>query len=300
MSQEHGTGSQLDRRGVLQRLATTSEDVDDSEPTGGIQWQPLLQGLTGDCFVEDWPEPMDEILYLGDFDREIERGEFPEDGELIIFIHGLAGAEPAEGFNGARQAAAFKQALRDQGVDLPVVAGMWDSLVDPVEPSAAATNFADWLEDDEDGIANYAKYSPLHVFGHSMGGVVTAETLLELQTRESDAGIESVGLLGAAIPPSDICTVYHDPIEDYVLDGVYNYHTREDLLVCDMAEPGIGNTGTGCDGADCEDTDATIPEKYTDIDQSDDVWGHCNYFKPEEGMEYRWESGISDIVENQF
>lgn len=295
MTGERDLGSGHDgvnRRQVLQEMAVAGGVAGGVGATGTVHaqpdWEEILRKLTGDCVVDDWPVATENRLNLALDDPE-EEGEFPQDGNLALYVHGFGGEDAAAGFNGARQARALELAFREEQVEIPVVAGMWGSLVPPIEPELTGKRLATWLA------ANANNYDSLFVFGHSLGGLVTVEALAELESQESDARITSAGLLAAAVPPEAVCTEYKVGIETIVEGGVYNYHSEQDIVVCDFADPGVGTQGTGCSGAAC----TGLPENYVDIDLTPRVGGHCNLFKPE-SMRYDGESAVPDIVDEQL
>lgn len=295
MTEEHNSRrghKGVNRRQVLQGMAVAGGVTGMLGATGTVHaqpdWEEILRNLTGDCVVNDWPTATENRLNLA-VDEPEEEGEFPQDGNLALYVHGFGGEDAAAGFNGARQARALELAFREQQVEIPVVAGMWGSLVPPIEPELTGKRLATWLD------ANANNYDSLFVFGHSLGGLVTVEALAELDANESDARITSAGLLAAAVPPEAVCTEYKAGIETIVEADVYNYHSEQDIVVCDLADPGIGIQGTGCSGTTC----TALPENYVDIDLTPRVGGHCNLFKPE-SMSYAGESAVSDIVDNQL
>ena len=284
----------LARRSVLRGMAAGTAGLTAGVATGAARtgetagWEEILARLTGDCAIRGWPEATPDRINLSGPDP-VESGDVPDGGDLVIYIHGLGGQDAGTAFDGARQARGFELALREQQVDLPVVAGMWDSLIPPIEPERAAVVFADWLEE------NHAAYDNLFVFGHSLGGLVTVEALNTLVERGSDATITDAGLFGAAVPPADVCGVYREALETTVEGGVYNYHSEGDTVICELGPIGVGEAGIGCQGTDCPDP----PENYLDIDLTGRVMGHCPFFMPE-SMEYRGESGVPAVVDQQF
>jgi pimeloyl-ACP methyl ester carboxylesterase len=183
--------------------------------------------------------------------------------------------------SGAHQAAAFQTALDAEyealGRETPtVVAGMWDSSTTwpraKDRSTGAAETLAGWLR---------AQNQPVHLVAHSLGGRVTLEAL------DSDPGdcIESVALLGAAVDPDSVCHTYHQGIE--AVDGpVYSYHSENDGVVCRLYRVGELSAGLGCRGSDCRggllQSSGRLPSNYSDIDVSEQVTRHLDYYKPAE------------------
>jgi pimeloyl-ACP methyl ester carboxylesterase len=260
-------------------LAATSEDA-------------AAGAITGGCLV-DWPEAIDAAVYLDD-DEPDEDGPIPEDGDLVIYVHGLFGEDIVDeinAFNGLNQATALEMALSNQGVDVPLIAGMWDSTTGwwtaKGRADEAGQTLATWLE------ANRENYDSLVVVGHSLGARVTLVALNQLA--DTDITVTSAGLLGGGVDPDTVCDEYATGIEESIEEGVYSYHSEGDGVVCWVYAvpewtPALGCEGSGCDG---------LPEGYVDVDVSDDVTGHCNYLQPTSLVD-NGSNAVPELVDNQF
>lgn len=251
--------------------------------------------LTGDCVVSDWPEATDDRIDLSG-DSPSETGDVPESGDLVIYVHGLFGEDIHDELdqgNGANQAAALDLALSEQGVETPVVAGMWDSTttwtIAKYRADRAGETLTQWIAENRDS------YDSLVVLGHSLGARVTLEALAGLA--DSDTTVTSVGLLGGAVDADSVCDEYEGAIEASVEETLYNYHSEGDSMVC-YAYPSVEWTdGLGCEGSDC--VSGGLPENFVDVDTTDEVRAHCNFYKPE-SMDFDGGTAIPEIVDRQF
>lgn len=253
--------------------------------SGALYVQQGLQGDDGDYAA---PEGFPLLSTRGAFDESGERtgggetvvreGDWPVDDAdaLVVFVHGL-GAERGEGAN---QAYTARLALRDAGVDRPVVAYTWDSDRDwePAKRTADANGLAlaDWLAAwaTEDG-------RPLHLVGHSLGARVIAEALRSLATKGLDDRLASVSLLGGAIPRDSVGTDgrYGDAIAATTPVFV-NFHSKKDNVLGWLYRVSDGTNAVGHDGV--PDVDGT-PDPYVDVDVTDVVSDHYSYYEPGEG-----------------
>jgi pimeloyl-ACP methyl ester carboxylesterase len=281
----------LDRRdvlgatagGVVAGLTGVGFGAGASAQESGLEQS--LEGQFDGCLAPDWPDPIEDLIDLRGTEAR-ERGAVPESGDLIVYVHGFGSGGTVDTFTGEHQAAALEQALAAEGLDVPIVAAMWNAF--PPDTTSAGELFADWLE------AHADRYDRLVVFGHSMGAIVTAKTLANLADREASASLSSVGLLGAALDAGTVCGRYRTPFERHVEGTVYNYHTEGDGLVCeDSSGPNVD--GLGCQGDDC----TPLPENYVDVDLTGSVVGHCAYFQPATTSMER-ESGVPAIVDTQL
>ncbi len=255
--------------------------------------------LTGGC-VADWPAATDKRIELSDDEPEATDG-VPQEGDVVLYIHGLFGDDLLDSvdINGANQAAALAEALSEEGLDRPTIAGMWNSSttwsVAKWRADDAATTLASWLEENRDN------YDSLTLIAHSLGARVTLGALSELKA--SAVTVSSVGLLGGAVNPDSICEEYKDGIEESVSGTVYNYHSEDDGIVCNLYAIRELTSAVGCGGADCSggwfSTGSDLPENYEDVDLSGEVTAHCDFFKseavgPETG------NAVEELVERQF
>jgi hypothetical protein len=282
------TGGDLSRRDVLKGASAVGAGMvgagaaTDSAEGGAV---------TGGCLVADWPtEKKDRINISGS--SPVEKGTIPESGDLIIYVHGLFSQDILDSINinGANQAAALDQALSEQGVDTPLVAAMWDSTTlwgnakDRAE--GAGRTLATWLKDNHDA------YDNITILAHSLGSRVTLEALTKLA--EAGVSVDSAGLFGAGIEPEDPCTGWAEGIKHGVDDSVYNYTSEHDRIVCYAYAVLEFTSGLGCDGADCD-----TPGNFVEVDVSDQVNGHCNYYKPST-MDHLGTNAIPQVAEKQF
>lgn len=209
-------------------------------------------------------------------------GELPDD-ELVVYVHGFLGEGRFDitKMSGAHQAAAFQEALdaecsaRDR--ERPaVVPAMWESSTTWTKAKTRSTRagevLAEWLR---------AQDRPVHLVAHSLGGRVVLEAL---DDGPGDC-LDSVALFGAAVDPDSVCDTYFAGIE--ALDGpVYNYHSENDRIVCRLYRVGEISAGLGCRGSDCRGgllrSSGRLPPNFTDVDVSEQVQGHLDYYKPAE------------------
>jgi len=252
--------------------------------------------------LTDWPEALDAQLDVSG-DTAVASDAVPESGGVVFYIHGFLGEGRLDSLprSGAHQAAALQAALREVYEDRPndappVVAVMWDSSTEwfraQHRTQAAGETFAGWLDDHRD------RYDSVTVVGHSLGGRVALWTLAALQ----DATVDELALLGAAVAPDAVCKRFRDPIETRVRGTVCNYHSENDRAVCSLYRLTERSPGIGCRGSDCGrgslDSDRR-PENYVDVDVSDRVPGHRDYYQPR-GTEYGHGSCVDLLVDRQF
>ncbi len=228
-----------------------------------------------------WPEQVQERLNLV---NPAASTAVPTQGDVLVYIHGYLGEGRVGSLNvsGANQAAALRQALTDEfedGREPPtVVAGMWNSSASwPTATRRAeqvGRTLADWLT------ANGDQYDRLTLVGHSLGGRVALIALSCLDR----ATVDSVGLLGAAVGSTAVRSSYRHGIETAVDGHVYNYHSVNDFIVCNLYNFREGDDGIGCMGAfltrDSSGARTPLPTNYVDVDVSKTVHRHLDYFKP--------------------
>lgn len=265
---------------------TRCDGSGEGPPTPYPDWEAWLEGLRRRLREQlpVWPEPVPERLDLVDLDDSV---DVPGDGDLLLYVHGYLGEGRLEGLHssGAHQAAAFRAALAEEFVGSDrspptVVAGMWNSSTTwpkaTVRATAAGRTLAGWLDRHAD------RYDRVTVVGHSLGGQVALIALSHLET----AVVDSIGLLGAAVSPESVRVEYRDGIETGVRDCVYNYHSINDTVVCNLYSFREGHDGIGCMGAllpaSSARTGTGLPENYVDVDVAETVHRHMDYFMPVE------------------
>ncbi|WP_336327620.1 DUF726 domain-containing protein [Halovenus sp. HT40] len=248
--------------------------------------------------LTDWPTEVESQIDLTG-ETAVESGEIP-DGELILYVHGFLGQGRFDvaKMSGAHQAAALQEALELEYESRTrksptVVAGMWDSSTTWPRAKRRSTHasetLADWLRAQGQ--------RSVHLVGHSLGGRVSLETL----DNGPGSCIESVALLGAAVDPDSVCHQYRPGIE--AVDGpVFNYHSENDGMVCRLYRVGEFSAGLGCRGSDCRGgllrSSGRLPSNYTDVDVSEQVTRHLDYYKP---AEYTASGNcVGELVDNQF
>jgi len=248
--------------------------------------------ITGGCLT-DWPDPVDASVYI-DGENPDEEGPVPGSGDLVVYVHGLFGEDIIDGidaFNGLNQATALDEALSEQGVEVPLIAAMWDSTTGwwtaKARADEAGVVLADWLK------ANRESYDSLVVVGHSLGARVTLVALEQLTG--TDTTVTSAALLGGGVDPDTVCDEYASGIEESVEQGVYSYHSEGDNIVCWVYAVPEFTPAIGCEGSDC----GPLPAGFTDVDVTDAVTGHCNYLKPISLIETGG-NAIPELVDNQF
>jgi|GEM_PF-4105591 len=287
---------QLNRRDILGGMATVGAGAAGLAATSD---RGSAGALTGGC-VDNWPGATDKRIELSD-NEPITTDEIPESGDIVLYVHGLFGDDLLDSvdINGANQAAALDDALSEQGVEQPTIAAMWNSSttwsVAKWRADDAGETLAAWLE------ANRENYDSVTLVAHSLGTRVTLVALSELA--ETDITVDSVGLLGGAVDPDTICDNYKDGIEASVSGPVYNYHSEDDGIVCNIYAIREFTSAVGCGGADCSggwfSTGSDRPENYEDVDLTGEVTGHCDFFKsnavgPETG------NAVDELVDRQF
>lgn len=118
---------------------------------------------------------------------------------------------------------------------------------------------------------------------------LTRRRLLGAATLDGDRVLENVSLIGGAVDPDSVCkgAEYGDGIANSA-EAVYDYHSENDEVVCDVHALSEGTSGIGCVGSEC---DGNAPANFTDVDVTDSVDAHCNYGKPDIGC-------VPEIVSN--
>lgn len=191
------------------------------------------------------------------------------DGTLVIFTHGWL-----EEIGGTAQDQAYtaEDALRNEGVNVPVIGNKYDSKTlnwwDAKDEAKNAGNyFGDWLSGFIDRNPNVT----IRVMGHSLGAMMTLTAL----NRLADHGkrIATLDLVGGAVDHDSIEDTWDDGVQNAVGE-VHNYHSYNDGVLDVIYEVGEWDDALGYSGAE-----GWTPGNYYDHDVSDDVGSHCEYFK---------------------
>jgi len=244
----------------------------------------VTRALDGDFGDETAPDDHPTITTRGRVDPETSdavavtptvEGSWDDSDELFVFVHGFDTDDPT-----ARDQAYTTQLGLDELRPAPVAAYSWDSDVD-WEPAKALADanaqvLADWLGewDSEDGRA-------VHLIGYSLGARVCLETLRVLTDDSQQEVVESVSLLGGAVPHDSVETGgrYGEAIA--AVDApVSNFHSSNDRVLSWVYRLSDRTRAVGQQGI--ADPEAT-PDGYTDVDVTDSVDDHFSYFQPDEG-----------------
>lgn len=248
---------------------------------GGMLY--VTRALDGDFGDETAPGTHPTITTRGRVDSDstdsavlTTEGEWDDESdEVFVFVHGFDTDDQT-----ARDQAYTTQVGFAELRLAPVVAYSWDSDVDwePAKALADANAYvlADWLGEwaAEDG-------RPVHLLGYSLGARVCCEMLRVLVDRGQTSVVDSISLLGGAIP--------HDSVErggrygeaiEAVDAPVNNFHSGNDRVLSWVYRFSDRTTAVGQNGiADPE----SAPDGYTDVDVTDLVADHFSYFQPGEG-----------------
>ncbi|WP_336000975.1 esterase/lipase family protein [Halorientalis halophila] len=271
----------LNRRTVLKATSAAAVGATGiAAATGTATAEEAEEEFLGNC-LGDLPQAPDDAPIVDlTGDDPATSGEIPSgEDEVLFYVHGWL--EDASG-GGENQGQALANALEANGYDAPVVSVLWESNTlnwwggkDAAE--AAGRDLADFLDD-------YASDNPdttIRVVGHSLGGRASYAMLEGL-----DGSIASVSAIGAANDPDTVCEdgEWGDGIADSA-DAVYNFHSENDDIVCSAYKLLEMTEAVGCSGSDCGGwfSDGSPPETYADVDVSDAVVNHCDYFRPDRG-----------------
>jgi hypothetical protein len=210
--------------------------------------------------------------------------------ECCVYAHGWNGMDSSQ-----QQTRALELALHEEGYRETMVTARWDANTRnfwDAERNAdqAGVRLGRWLR------AEYGEDSDvtIRLAGHSLGGRVLLNALKELA---GDVVVDTASLLGAAVEDGSICADgrFADGIRDSAAN-VYGYHSRRDDTVCVLYALSTLESGIGCAGADCGSWFSTgaTSEKYTDVDVTDTVPSHCEYFRHDRAV------GCTDQMVDDF
>lgn len=283
----------------------TSSENEKAPKSGGsapsrTDWESLIDAFRTRLQerIAIWPEKVSETIDLVDGTPS---PDVPEDREILIYVHGYLSQGRIEGMNisGANQAAALRQSLANeyQGTTASppaVVAGMWNSSTTWPRATkravAAGKTLAAWVTE------NAETYDRITLLGHSLGGRVVLIALNHLE----EVTVDSAGVLGAAVLPKSVYTEYRPGIESGVENGVFNYYSRNDDMVCRLYGIRAGQKGIGCNGTrmEAETGMGALPAKYVDVDVSERVHRHVDYYIPQ--AETAVSNCVREIVDRQL
>jgi hypothetical protein len=263
-----GEGTGATRRRILQATSTAAVGAVGVTAVSGT----ASAGEVKDC--GDWPESPHAYPTV-DLTQEQPDSLGLEADEICVYAHGWNGMETSHD-----QTHALELALQEEDYHETMVAARWDA--DTANFWGAESNA------DEAGVrlgrwlrAEYGEDSSttIRLVGHSLGGRLLLNTLDELA---GDVVVDTASLLGAAVEDDSVCEDgrFADGIRDSAAD-VYSYHSNEDDTVCWLYEFSTIESGLGCAGADCGGwfSDGETPANYADVDVTDSVPGHCEYFR---------------------
>ncbi|WP_336000523.1 DUF726 domain-containing protein [Halorientalis halophila] len=286
---ERGSSSQINRRNVLRGIAAGGTAAVGLGAMTGSASAAEEQCLFAEDAPDDYPVVEKDEGVLGIGGEGFVENDVPEgEDEVLIYVHGylefFAGGAADQGYT-------LQKALRNNGYDHPTItykyptnSPNWWGTVDDAEQDGR--DFASWLQD-------YRESNPettIRMVGHSLGARTSLGCLDELVNELGEAPVESLTMLGAAIP-RDAVTVDGE-FGEAIANGagqVTNYYSDGDDILDWIYE--IGELGTEAVGAYGPPEGAETPDNYYDVDVNDEIDGHCIYYKPEEGI-------VDQVVEN--
>lgn len=184
------------------------------------------------------------------------------EAEVVFNVHGYSGSSASRS-----QTRTLRATLEGLEYETTAVAVTWDDSGGPISALSGARDagdrFAAWLDD-------YLADNPstdVRVLGHSMGGIVTMETLAGI---DGHFRIENADQIGSYVSDDAVCESgrFYQPIVDSCV-AAYNYHSSNDRIA-----------RLGSDGAECVDwfgSGGTLPDNYEDVDVSEYVGSHLSY-----------------------
>ncbi|WP_435335370.1 DUF726 domain-containing protein [Haloarchaeobius sp. TZWWS8] len=280
------SGHGLDRRTVLKRLATGGAAI------GGLSGVAAAGGDNG-----DYSAPADYPLVST-------RGHFDEDGnltasgttynyygegdwaryteswhdEIVVFVHGWS--QDDENDDDIDGAYTCELALEENGVYQTNVGYSWDSdrgwwtAVDIAKRNGPklANWIANWVNDGGD---------PIRLVGHSLGAQVVVSALNNLHAWGYYNAVETVSLVGAAIPDQSVSTEddYGDDIE-YATGSFGNFYKTDDAVLDWAYSSAEWDTALGEEGIQ---DGLAAPYNYQERDVTAQVPDHNSYYEPGDG-----------------
>lgn len=264
----------LDRRTILKATATLSAGVGGAVGTGGT-----AAADHGGC--DNFLDAPGDFPYLREGQ---EYGDFPQGpGELVVFAHGWNVSSVSEAQNIAYTA---EDALNANGYEHPVAAYRWPSDTDWETAKRNA-------EDAGQNLAKWArKYqrdydTTIRLVGHSLGARVVTVAVEEFDSY--GRVFPSVALLGGAIDDDAPSMEGRWGGNIEAAAGQYtNYFSENDEILDDWYQTYEWDEAVGESGLE---PGTTPPENYTDVDETEDVLHHCDYFRRDVGC-------MDDVVAN--
>ncbi|WP_330631575.1 alpha/beta hydrolase [Halocatena halophila] len=283
-----GEETTVDRRSVLRSMAVGSTALSGTSSfmAGNLG---ELECLSAESPPDSYPVVEKDEGLFGGGAGFVQHGTFPDSpGEVVIYIHGWL--ELFTG-RGAGQGYTLETALRQQAYDHPTITFAypsnninWWGVKGDAEDDGRA--FASWVEDYRERYPDVT----IRMVGHSLGARTGLGCLDELVVKNGNEPIESFAMIGGAIPRSAVTT--DGEFATAITNGarrVDNFFSEGDAILDYIYQ--LGELGTEAVGAYGAPSDATTPTNYADHDVSDDVNGHCVYYKPDQGC-------VGDIVDS--
>ena len=217
--------------------------------------------VASDAATAQWWQPDVDEVDLRDGVPDVDVAPQGE-AEVVFNVHGYSGSSASRS-----QTRTLRSTLEGLGYETSYAAVTWDDSGGPISALAGARDagdrFAAWLDD-------YLAANPstdVRVLGHSMGGIVTMETLAGI---DGHFRIENADQIGSYVSADAVCEGgrFYEPIADSCA-AAYNYHSSNDRIA-----------RLGSDGAECVDwygSGGSPPDNYADVDVSEYVRSHLSY-----------------------
>jgi pimeloyl-ACP methyl ester carboxylesterase len=194
--------------------------------------------------------------------------------EITIFVHGWQAELGGDAWG---QSYLCKQALDNQRYGGRVIGfKYWASNVwwptakdDAHDAGRALANWVDWF---------VGRGTSIRLIGHSLGGHTTLQCLKSLQNKSSS--VRSLSLVGPAVDTDSVAWggTWADGVANSA-GRVDNFHSRSDNVLEYIYSIGeFGDQALGEEGAD-----GSTPWNYSDVDVTQKIGDHCEYFQPGNG-----------------
>lgn len=265
---EGGIGEQpIDRRQVLKGATTGGVALTGLTAFSGSASAGNCLELTAQDAPDDFPIIDENYDYYGDVPWSADR--------ITMFVHGWQAELGGDAWG---QSYLCRQALRDNGHTDPVIGFKywannvwWPSAIDDAHD--AGHKLARWIQWFQD---NYG--TEFRIIGHSLGGHTTLQCLNDLQA-DGDS-VKSLSLVGPAVDTDSVS--WGGNWDDGVANGadrVANFHSQSDDILEYIYTIGeFGDQALGEQGAD-----GSTPGNYSDVNVTDQIGDHCEYFQPNIG-----------------